>query len=97
MRPRPPGWGDQPPLYPYPRRRPALSGVAVLVVVTVLATLAAPHAGVLRGVVAGGLPDLPAILLPTQPPAASDDRRAVRAVAFALGQRGKPYRCEPPG
>ena len=36
--------GLQPPPHLYPRRRPELGGVAVLVVVTVLATLAAPHA-----------------------------------------------------
>jgi cell wall-associated NlpC family hydrolase len=65
--------------------------VAVLVVVTVLAALAAPHARTLRGVVAGGLPDLPAIRLPAPGPAAGDGARAVRAVAFALAQRGKPY------
>jgi hypothetical protein len=93
MRPAPPGWGA--PLPPYPdlrRRRPALGGVAVLVVVTILATLAAPHARTLRGLVAGGLSDLPAIRLPAQPPTAGAGARAARAVAFALGQRGKPYR-----
>jgi cell wall-associated NlpC family hydrolase len=63
----------------------------VLVVVTVLAALAAPHARTLRGVVAGGLPDLPAIRLPGRPPAGGDGARAARAVAFALRQRGKPY------
>jgi cell wall-associated NlpC family hydrolase len=62
--------------------------VAVLVVVTVLAALAAPHARTLRGVVAGGLSDLPAIRLPGPPPAGGD---GARAVAFALRQRGKPY------
>jgi cell wall-associated NlpC family hydrolase len=66
--------------------------VAVLVVVTVLAALAAPHARTLRGLVAGGLPDLPAIRLPAPAPVAGDGARAARAVAFALGQRGKPYR-----
>jgi cell wall-associated NlpC family hydrolase len=65
--------------------------MAVLVVVTVLAALAAPHARTLRGVVAGGLPDLPAIRLPGLPPAGGDGARAARAVAFALRQRGKPY------
>ena len=43
VRPGPPGWGYQPPPR-VPRRRPELGGVAVLVVVTVLAALAAPHA-----------------------------------------------------
>jgi cell wall-associated NlpC family hydrolase len=65
--------------------------VAVLVVVTVLAALAAPHARTLRGVVAGGLPDLPAVRLPGPPPAGGNGARAARAVAFALRQRGKPY------
>jgi cell wall-associated NlpC family hydrolase len=67
--------------------------VAVLVVVTVLATLAAPHARSLRGLVAGELVDLPVIQSPARAPAAGgDDARAARAVAFALAQRGKPYR-----
>ena len=94
MRPVPPGWGYQLlPLYPYSRRRrPALGGVAVLVVVTVLATLAAPNARTLRGVVASGLADLPVIRLPARAPVAGDGARAARAVAFALAQRGKPYR-----
>ena len=93
MRSVPPGWGYQPPPQLYPPRRPALGGVVVLVVVTVLAALAAPHAQVLRGVVAGRLPNLPTIRLPGRAPAAGgDDRRAARAVAFALRQRGKPYR-----
>jgi hypothetical protein len=98
VRPVSPGWGCQPP-HPYPRRRPELGGVAVLVVVTVLTALAAPHARLLRGVVAGGLADLPAIRLPAPPPDAGNDGRAARAVAFALAQRGKPYRwgAEGPG
>jgi peptidoglycan DL-endopeptidase CwlO len=93
VRPVPPGWGHQPPpqLYPH-RRRPELGGVAVLVVITVLAALAAPHARTLRGVVAGGLPDLPAIGLPGRSPAAGDGARAARAVAFALAQLARPYR-----
>jgi len=65
--------------------------VAVLVVVTVLATLAAPHARTLRGVVAGGLAELPVIGRPARAPA-TGGARAGRAVAFALGQRGTPYR-----
>jgi peptidoglycan DL-endopeptidase CwlO len=99
VRPGPPGWGYQPPPYLYPRRRPALGGVAVLVVVTVLATLAAPHARTLRGLVAGELADLPAIRRPAPTPAAGDGVRAARAVTFALAQRGKPYRwgAEGPG
>ena len=93
MRSVPPGWGYPPlPQLSPPPRRPELGGVAVLVVVTVLATLAAPHACVLRGVVAGRLPNLPTIGLPGPAPVAGDGARAARAVAFALGQRGKPYR-----
>ena len=93
MRSVPPGWRSPPPpqLSP-PPRRPELGGVAVLVVVTVLAALAAPHARVLRGVVAGSLPNLPTVRLPGPAPVAGDDARAARVVTFALGQRGKPYR-----
>ena len=94
MKPMPPGWGSPPPPHLYGgRRRPELGGVTVLVVATVLATLAAPHARTLRGLVAGQLVDLPAIDLPARGPAAGDDdARAAQAVAFALAQRGKPYR-----
>jgi cell wall-associated NlpC family hydrolase len=60
----------------------------VLVVVTVLAALAAPHAQALRGLVADALP---AIAAPEHARPASGSRPA-RAVAFALAQRGKPYR-----
>jgi cell wall-associated NlpC family hydrolase len=96
VRPEPPGWGSPPP-HLSPRRRPELGGVAVLVVVTVLATLAAPHPPTLRGLVSGGLAELPAIGLPGRSSAAGDAgtraaARGGRAVAFALGQRGKPYR-----
>jgi cell wall-associated NlpC family hydrolase len=67
--------------------------VAVLVVVTVLAALAAPHAPTLRGLVASGMADLPAIGRPARSPAAGGEgARAAQAVAFALRQRGKPYR-----
>jgi cell wall-associated NlpC family hydrolase len=66
--------------------------VAVLLVVTILATLAAPHARRVHGLIAGGLADLPAIRFPGPAPGAGDGPRAARAVAFALGQRGKPYR-----
>jgi NlpC/P60 family len=80
-----------------PPRRPAEGGgVAVLVVVTITAWLVAPQAHRLRPVVdqlRHG--DLPTIRLPqppvTRPPAAGAGGRAVRAVAFALAQRGKPY------
>ena len=66
--------------------------MAVLVVMTVLATLAAPHARTVRGVVAGRLAELPALGRPDRAPATGDGDRAGRAVAFALAQRGKPYR-----
>jgi cell wall-associated NlpC family hydrolase len=80
----------------------------VLVVVTVLAWLAAPQAHRLRPVVdqlrrgdlpAIRLPGLPAAPPPARPRAAGNDPRAARAVAFALAQRGKPYRwgAEGPG
>jgi cell wall-associated NlpC family hydrolase len=94
VRPGPPGWGYPPPPQLYPRRRgPQLGGVAVLVMVTVLAALAAPHARTLRGLVAGELAQLPAIGRPGRAPAVGGaDARAARAVAFALAQRGKPYR-----
>jgi cell wall-associated NlpC family hydrolase len=76
-----------------PRRRAQGGGLAVLIVVTALAALAAPQARALRGLVAGGLPVITV-------PAPAGDRlaaggsspRAARAVAFALAQRGKPYR-----
>jgi cell wall-associated NlpC family hydrolase len=77
-----------PPLQP---RRPAFGGgLAVLVVVTVLAALAAPHATALRSLVTGGLP----ALATPEPPGArlASGTQAARAVAFALRQRGKPYR-----
>jgi cell wall-associated NlpC family hydrolase len=92
VRPGPPGWGYQPPPHLGPRRRPELGGVAVLVVVTVLVSLAAPHARTLRGLVAGELAELPAIGRPGRAPATADRTRAARAAAFALAHRGKPYR-----
>ena len=74
---------------PVPRRSAPGSGLAVLVVVTVLATLAAPQATALRSLVTGGLPALAAPAPPDARPASGT--QAARAVAFALGQRGKPY------
>jgi hypothetical protein len=53
-----------------PGHRPAPGGgLAVLVVVTVLAALAAPHAAALRGRLAGGLPTLSAPTRPAPGPA----------------------------
>jgi cell wall-associated NlpC family hydrolase len=77
-----------------PPRRPAQGGgLTILVVVTVLAVLAAPHARTLRPLVADGLPALPTPGAAGAPPAAgTPSPRAARAVAFALAQRGKPYR-----
>lgn len=54
VRPGPSGWGYPPRPRLYPGwRRPELGGVAVLVVITLLAALAAPHARTLRELVAG--------------------------------------------
>jgi cell wall-associated NlpC family hydrolase len=75
---------------PAPRRPAPGGGLAVLVVVTVLAALAAPHATALRGLVADALPVIAAPELPGAQPAAGS--RSAQAVAFALRQRGKPYR-----
>jgi cell wall-associated NlpC family hydrolase len=81
-----------------PRRQPEGGGLAVLVVVTMLAWLAAPQVHRLRPLVDQlRQGDLPAIRQPAprqaaRPPAAGGgDRRAAQAVAFALAQRGKPY------
>jgi cell wall-associated NlpC family hydrolase len=73
-----------------PHRPTQGGGLAVLVVVTVLASLAAPHATALRALVADALPVIAAHEGPGARPAPGS--RAVRAVAFALRQRGKPYR-----
>jgi cell wall-associated NlpC family hydrolase len=79
-------------IVPPARRHPASGGgLAVLVVMTVVAALAAPHAQALRGLVAGGLAGI-ASTAPPAPPLLPPDRGAARAVAFALAQRGKPYR-----
>jgi cell wall-associated NlpC family hydrolase len=77
-------------VHPAPRRPAPGGGLAVLIVVTVLAALAAPHAQALRGLVAAALPTIAA----PEPPGAraASGSRPARAVAFALRQRGKPYR-----
>jgi hypothetical protein len=67
-------------------------GVGVLVAVTVLALLAAPHTSALRDSVQAGLPTIGLPRLPGPPAAGAASPRAGRAVAFALAQRGKPYR-----
>jgi cell wall-associated NlpC family hydrolase len=74
---------------PAPRRPAPGGGLAVLVVITVLAALAAPYATALRTLVTGGLPTLTTPKPPGARPASGI--RAARAVAFALAQRGKPY------
>ena len=55
---------------PAPRRPAPGGGLAVLVVVTILAALAAPHATAVRGLLAGGLPAItaPSGPLPRRPP-----------------------------
>jgi cell wall-associated NlpC family hydrolase len=80
-----------------PHRPAQGGGLAVLVVVTVLASLAAPHAHALRGLVADALPVITAPERPGGRPASGS--RPARAVAFALAQLGKPYRwgAEGPG
>jgi cell wall-associated NlpC family hydrolase len=69
-------------------------------VVTILASLAAPHAQALQQVLAAG-PAAGALPGPSAPRPASGAPApgAARAVAFAVAQRGKPYRwgAEGPG
>jgi cell wall-associated NlpC family hydrolase len=74
---------------PAPRRPAPGGGLAVLVVLTILAALAAPHATTLRGLVADALP---VIAAPGPRAGSASGSRPARAVAFALRQRGKPYR-----
>jgi cell wall-associated NlpC family hydrolase len=76
--------------WPAPRPPAPGGGLAVLVVVTVLAALDAPHAPALRGLVTDARPAIAAPEGPGARPAAGS--RPARAVAFALRQRGKPYR-----
>jgi cell wall-associated NlpC family hydrolase len=84
---------------PAPRRPAPGGGLAVLVVVTVLAALAAPNATALRGLVPPGRAVIAAPATPPAPAIRRPTSRAVRAVAFAMRQRGKPYRwgAEGPG
>jgi hypothetical protein len=55
---------------PAPRRPAPGGGLAVLVVVTILAALAAPHATAFRGLATGGLPAITVPTRPAPPPAA---------------------------
>jgi hypothetical protein len=64
-RPFPPGLGMA---WPPPQRPARGGGLAVLVVVTILVALAAPHAVAVRGLVAGGLPIITAPTRLTPPP-----------------------------
>jgi cell wall-associated NlpC family hydrolase len=77
---------------PAPRRPAPGGGLAVLVVVTVLAALAAPHAKALRGLLAGGPTGIAWPSAPAAPATRTPAPQAARAVSFALAQRGKPYR-----
>jgi cell wall-associated NlpC family hydrolase len=77
---------------PAPRRPAPGGGLAVLVVVTVLAALAGPHAKALRGLVADALPVIASPATPAAPAIRRPTGGAARAVAFAMRQRGKPYR-----
>ncbi len=79
-----------------PRPAPGGAGVLLLVLVTALAVLAAPNGQALRArVAAAGLPALRLPRLPLPVPAGpplAGEVRAGRVVAFALAQRGRPYR-----
>jgi cell wall-associated NlpC family hydrolase len=75
---------------PVPRRPAPGGGLVVLVVVTVLAALAAPHAKALRGLLTGGRTGI-ASPAPPAPAIQTPAPGAAHAVAFALRQRGKPY------
>jgi cell wall-associated NlpC family hydrolase len=76
---------------PMPRRPAPGGGLAVLVVVTVLAALAGPHAQALRGLLAAGRAAIASPAAPAAPAIRRSAPGAARAVAFAMRQRGKPY------
>jgi hypothetical protein len=69
-----------------PRRPAAGGGLAVLVVVTILAALAAPHATAVRGLVAGRLPAISPPTSPTTPLPATRPR----GLAFTDGAGCRP-------
>jgi len=72
---------------PGPRRPAHGGGLAVLVVVTVLAALAAPHAMAVRGLVAGGLPAISVPMPPTTPPPTTG---APKGLSFTNGAGYRP-------
>jgi cell wall-associated NlpC family hydrolase len=84
---------------PVPRRPAPGGGLAVLVVVTVLAALAGPNAQALRGLLAAGRAAIASPAAPAAPAIRRPTPGDARAVAFALRQRGKPYQwgAEGPG
>jgi hypothetical protein len=95
--PPPPGWGSRPPAWPGRRG----GGVLALVLVTLAVLLAAPHARALRpqvkalrGILAGQLPDLPAIRLPRLEPSppASRPARPPRGLTFTSSAGCEPAR-----
>ena len=80
-------------MVPRASRRPSPSGgLAVLVVVTLVAALAAPHAVALRSLVVDAVAGVASAAPPRPPALRPPGHAAARAVAFALAQRGKPYR-----
>jgi cell wall-associated NlpC family hydrolase len=68
-------------------------------VLTVLAALAGPHAEAVRGMLTSARAAIASPATPAAPAIRRPAPGAARAVAFALGQRGKPYRwgTEGPG
>jgi hypothetical protein len=72
---------------PAPRRPAHGGGLAVLVMVTVLAALAAPHAMAVRGLVAGGLPAISVPMLPATPPPTTG---APKGLTFTNGAGCRP-------
>jgi cell wall-associated NlpC family hydrolase len=77
---------------PAPRRPTPGGGLAVLVVITLLAALAGPNARSLRGLVESGRTAIASPATPAAPVTRRPTPGAARAVAFAVAQRGKPYR-----
>ena len=76
---------------PAPRRPAPGGGLAVLVVVTVLAALAGPHAKALRGLVAGGRAAIASPATPAAPAIRRPTPGRPGRWPSPCGQRGKPY------